>query len=273
MSIKRGRGITVGRGQNTLTIAQLTRILADATAAERGVSTAVQIAKLDGIASGAEVNPAPVSQAEAEAGTATTERIFTAERVKQAILALETGEINPTVVSQVDAEAGTATDERIWTAQRVAQAIAALESGGSAFSGALAKLDADITSYNTTANIAIPFAAENYDTDTWHDLVTNNTRLTVPAGVARIRATGSVQIGAISTSQFLQLNIRKNGSNLVPFAAARSELSTTANMMQVTTGVVDATEADYFELFMDVESDTSITVSVAGTWFSIEKVE
>lgn len=33
------------------------------------------------------------------------------------------------VVSQVDAEAGSATDERVWTAQRVGQAIAALESG------------------------------------------------------------------------------------------------------------------------------------------------
>ena len=35
------------------------------------------------------------------------------------------------VVSTVDAEAGTATDERIWTAERVAEAIAALETGGS----------------------------------------------------------------------------------------------------------------------------------------------
>mgnify|MGYP006899562779 CR=1 FL=1 len=36
---------------------------------------------------------------------------------------------NPDVVSQVDAEAGTATDERIWTAERVKQAILALETG------------------------------------------------------------------------------------------------------------------------------------------------
>jgi hypothetical protein len=36
----------------------------------------------------------------------------------------------PAVVSQAEAEAGTATTERIWTAQRVAQAIAALAGGG-----------------------------------------------------------------------------------------------------------------------------------------------
>lgn len=36
----------------------------------------------------------------------------------------------PTVVSQAEAESGTATTERLWTAQRVAQAIAALGGGG-----------------------------------------------------------------------------------------------------------------------------------------------
>ncbi|KKK57456.1 hypothetical protein LCGC14_3054260, partial [marine sediment metagenome] len=47
--------------------------------------------KLSGIATGAEVNPDLISQAEAEAGVATTERIFSALRVKQAIDALGGG--------------------------------------------------------------------------------------------------------------------------------------------------------------------------------------
>ena len=41
-----------------------------------------------------------------------------------------TEEANPDVVSQVEAEAGVATTERIWTAQRVKQAIDALAGGG-----------------------------------------------------------------------------------------------------------------------------------------------
>jgi hypothetical protein len=49
---------------------------------------ATSSSKLAGISAGAEVNPDVVSQAEAEAGVATTERIWTAERVKQAIDAL-----------------------------------------------------------------------------------------------------------------------------------------------------------------------------------------
>ena len=51
-------------------------------------TTAADISKLAGISAGAEVNPDVVSQAEAEAGVATTERIWTAERVNQAIQAL-----------------------------------------------------------------------------------------------------------------------------------------------------------------------------------------
>jgi len=42
-----------------------------------------------------------------------------------------TEEANPDVVSQVEAEAGVATTERIWTAERVKQAIVALGSSGS----------------------------------------------------------------------------------------------------------------------------------------------
>jgi hypothetical protein len=63
----------------------------DATASQKGLSTSTQITKLDGVATGAEVNPAVVSQGEAEAGTATTERIWTAQRIAQAIAALESG--------------------------------------------------------------------------------------------------------------------------------------------------------------------------------------
>lgn len=59
--------------------------------AEANAYTDTKDTKLAGIATGAEVNPPPISQADAEAGTATVEETFTAERVKQAIAALETG--------------------------------------------------------------------------------------------------------------------------------------------------------------------------------------
>jgi hypothetical protein len=59
--------------------------------ADTNAFTDAEQTKLAGIAAGAEVNPDVVPQAEAEAGTATTERIWTAERVAQAIAALGGG--------------------------------------------------------------------------------------------------------------------------------------------------------------------------------------
>lgn len=104
---------------------------------------------------GLQLDLAVPSQAEAEAGTATTERVWTAERVKQAVLALAAGggdllaannlsdvvsastalvnlgaQADLAVPSQAEAEAGTATIERVWTAERVKQAILALAAGG-----------------------------------------------------------------------------------------------------------------------------------------------
>lgn len=54
------------------------------------------------------------------------------EHFLQAAISITKSQVSdfPTTVSQAEAEAGTATTDRIWTAQRVAQAIAALESGG-----------------------------------------------------------------------------------------------------------------------------------------------
>jgi hypothetical protein len=73
----------------------------NATAAQKGLATAAQITKLDGIETGATADQSDaeietayntqvdvVLQAEAEAGTSTTVRRWTAERVKQAIAAL-----------------------------------------------------------------------------------------------------------------------------------------------------------------------------------------
>ncbi len=63
----------------------------DATTSLHGLFAKLDKVKLDGITALAEVNPALISQAEAEAGSATTERIFSALRVKQAIDALGGG--------------------------------------------------------------------------------------------------------------------------------------------------------------------------------------
>lgn len=69
--------------------------IADAveSAPDSNTFTDADATKLAGVSAGAEVNPDVVPQAEAEAGTATTERTWTAQRVAQAIAALATGAV------------------------------------------------------------------------------------------------------------------------------------------------------------------------------------
>jgi len=60
---------------------------------------------------------------------------------------------------------------------------------GQPFKGALVKPAADIIGANYTTITAVPLDAETYDSGGWHDNSTNNTRLTVPAGVTKVKVT------------------------------------------------------------------------------------
>ena len=103
----------------------------DATASVKGLATAAQITKLDGIETGATADQTDAEIKTAYENNADTNEFSDAEQTKLAGIAAG-AEVNPDLISQAEAEAGTATTERIFSALRVAQAIAALETGGGA---------------------------------------------------------------------------------------------------------------------------------------------
>ncbi len=79
------------RGASTLDVASSTGTDATipmATATQAGLLTAADQAKLSGVETSADANPPTVTQTEAEAGTVTSTRLFTPQRVSQAITAL-----------------------------------------------------------------------------------------------------------------------------------------------------------------------------------------
>lgn len=75
--------------------------------ADTNAFTDALLSKLNAISAGAEVNPDLISQAEAEAGTATTERTFNALRVAQAIAALGTASVSVKLVNSTHNVAST----------------------------------------------------------------------------------------------------------------------------------------------------------------------
>lgn len=165
----------------------------------------------------------------------------------------------------------TLSDDQTWFAMEIVEPVLVQKEK---FRGALVKPAADITTADYTTATDIPFDEEDYDTDAIHDNSTNNTRLTVPSGVSKVRLTGGVIITAMSVDEWTLLQVHKNGSNQwTGIASQQLDTTNTARYSSVSTPVVSVVPGDYFELNFRVETDTSITLEEWGTYFSMEIIE
>lgn len=144
--------------------------------------------------------------------------------------------------------------------------------GGSAtFSGALVKKALDQAAADYTTITPIAFDEEVYDTDGYHDNVTNNSRLTIPT-TGYYRLTGQVGIGAFSTSLWAQVSFLKDGASMDPAILARNEISAPDEYSQFISPVLALTAGNYVQMALQVETDTSVTIQELYTLFSIERV-
>ena len=104
-------------------------------------------------------------------------------------------EVNPAVVSQDDAEAGTATDERTWTAERVKQAIEALASGGGGDAGPLTVTTEDITQITFSEDdTIIDFTAINVFVDTGIAVPADTKTILVNYGSSHTEANSGIDL-------------------------------------------------------------------------------
>lgn len=120
---------------------------------------------------------------------------------------------------------------------------------------------------------SIPFVTEAFDDGTWHDNVTNNTRLTVPAGISRVKLSGQVRTATGDNHQG-ELYIAKNGSRNYPGVAF--EGNTTAIGGVLTGGIgcetpwLNVIPGDYFELQYDNNEPAAVNLDDNFTWFTVE---
>lgn len=143
----------------------------------------------------------------------------------------------------------------------------------SGFSGALVKKSVDQTGANYTSSTPIAWDAEEYDVGSWHDNASENTRLTVPAGVHHVRVSGRVSLANVTADMWCVLSMLKNGAGFVGGGGFGTEFGTTTPRLQAFSAVVAVTAGDYFELALQNETDTSIDMTAASSWFAIEKVD
>lgn len=147
--------------------------------------------------------------------------------------------------------------------------------GNQAYRGALVYRSTDHTWINYTSGAVIAWDSESYDTDSIHDNTTNNSRLTVPAGVSKVRLSGHVRLTDADVGLSAYLRIQKNGTT--SYIGIGSSTKNGGNFSEywaeVTSAVLAVTPGDYFELFLLVLSDTSLTVAADASWFAMEVIE
>lgn len=145
------------------------------------------------------------------------------------------------------------------------------------FRGCLVYLDAD-QSISDSTTTAVNFDQESYDTDSIHDNATNNTRLTVPSGVSKIRLSARVNFAGNATGYRRGLMIKNGGTAYHGNADFRLAASMSDEFaITFNTPVIDVSSSDYFELNVAQTSGGALnllgTTSGWKTWFAMEIIE
>lgn len=127
----------------------------------------------------------------------------------------------------------------------------ATPAGGSTFVG-VSVYGGTLSIPNNTST-AVVFSAENFDTSSFHDNVTNNTRITIPSGKTGYYqvnlASGTFNITSTGTFYF---QIKKNGSDIMETPA--NKFFTGAYMGQGYAWIFYLTAGDYIQLYANQSS-------------------
>jgi hypothetical protein len=118
--------------------------------------------------------------------------------------------------------------------------------------------------HNITSAVAL--GAEDYDTANYHDIVTNNSRIT-PTKSGYYRFNGTVIFGARTDYQVTDAWFRKNGATNIPPGGRRSSTTGQVNSFQAAhadvTIFMDATAFDYIE-FVAVQTNVAAAAQVTA---------
>lgn len=147
------------------------------------------------------------------------------------------------------------------------------------FRGALVGRTSELTDF--TLPLLVPWQVAEYDTDGFWNAGTT-TRLTVPAGVQKVRLTGQVRITSSATAHGTYLSVFKNGvsDNFrgLPISSLRLGSTGFTNNTYFLGGsaAIPVVAGDYFELRLDMSNAASAMNDVVldnRSWFAIEVVQ
>lgn len=116
----------------------------------------------------------------------------------------------------------------------------------------------------STSGLAVNFTGEDYDTDTWHDTVTNNTRFTVPSGIGIAYVQIYVSYVWSSVPSDPDIYLLKNGSAVNGSPRTKIDQKISGSFRS---SIISVSDSDYFELYSLLGSGTltlSAELSIRG---------
>lgn len=141
--------------------------------------------------------------------------------------------------------------------------------------GCLAPRATQITGVNYSAETAIPWDGEEYDTDNFHSTTVNPSRMTIPPGVTAVVLDTLVTLTDVSSTGEMFLFIKKNGGFLMggPQAIAMADATNSVPRASMTSPMLKVVPGDYFEVFIRVAGDTSVNLIANESYFALRVVE
>ena len=144
-----------------------------------------------------------------------------------------------------------------------------------AVGGASALVGCSVTRTNVstaiTANtaFAVAFTTENFDTDTFHDNATNNTRITIPTGKGgKYLISGFVNNALGSPGSYSFMSLYKNGSQLTAMGNREGQVVRGNGEGNLTfTEVVTLSAADYLEMYYQQGNTETVNM-----WFILSAI-
>jgi hypothetical protein len=138
---------------------------------------------------------------------------------------------------------------------------------GSALVGVGLTKSADQSLTNATYT-AVTWDGEGWDTDTFHDNVTNNSRVTIPAGKAgKYLVTISYNYAASGVGSIRLVNIYKNGTGT---GDINFPTNPTFNSAAVVSRVMDLAVSDYIQAFAYQDSGGALALKATASGTSMQ---
>jgi hypothetical protein len=145
---------------------------------------------------------------------------------------------------------------------------------GASFVGCLAQISGSQTISHNTQTKKTFTGADVYDTDAFHDPSSNDTRITIPAGLGGYYLIYGAVTWDNNTSGRRYITFTKNNADLGFTANAFSTATNTIYPTSMVSVVVNLSAGDYIELeiWQSTGGNLNTDNGVGGSWFGVAKL-